>query len=447
MELTAQQVAELLSQREALLSECDEYLAARNYAFCVDAWVEAKTLNVPLSLRHPNTQIIEIFNADWSDPDTLTNHILPYLENLCEYWENVHRAHEAALTIFRAAAHGGPGFCLYLRSFSHVMQTAVDAPEGRAVAYLNTEALDRNVAHALAAEATTLNPVSCLHPDDMALLEGRWLLPSFRVHDHDWKPAVSDAIASSKVIVFYLGAQSRGAEFELEEIRRTGLMGRTVLVYESEDNLSDDVAEFAGTFALPEFVGAGDDPLGTRLTKKAKKRLAQLARDRYEPPRPPASLSKLPCNVVDPRVPIKLPANIDPKKTFCITPDNLTAFAWYIVGLPAAMLCWNRIDRRLYEEKCGPDIDELNELLRNVTMACLGATSLGLTASMSGAIGLRVITANLVQVPKPRKRAQRKKAFLRVLDIADRFDDLTSNRFWHARNDQWRSAILEDVYT
>jgi hypothetical protein len=446
MSLTAQQVAQVLKQREALLSECDEFLAARDYVFCVDAWVQADKLDVPLSLHHFNTQIIEIFNADWSDADTLTNAVLLYLENLCEYWENVHRAHQGALACFRAAAAGGPGYCLYLRSFAHVFLTDVDTPEGRAVAYLNTEGLDRNVAHALAAEAA-LNPISCLHPDDMALLEGQWLLPSFRVHNHDWRAALTEAIGSAKALVFYLGETSRGTAFEIEEIRRAGLRHRTILVYEGEQHLIDDSKEFAGAFALTEFVAAGDDPLGTRLKKRAKQRLAQLMGDDYEPPAPSESLCNLPCNVVDPGVPINLPANIDPAKTFCITPDNLTAFAWYMTGLPDAMLGWNTISRRLYEDKRGPDRDEFNNLQRDTIMACLGAASLGLTASMSGAIGLRAIVANLVQVPDPKKRALRKNAFLRVLDIADRFDDLTSTRSWRARNDKWRSAIRENVYT
>ena len=447
MPLTARQVAQALKEREALLSGCDEFLALRDYAFCVDAHVRAETLNVPLSLRHPNTQIIEVFNADWSDPGSLINEVLPYLDNLCEYWENVHHAHQEALACFRRAAAGGPGYCLYLRSFTHVFQIDVDTPVGRAVGYLNNQGLDRNVAHSLSAEASTFNTVSCLHPDDMALLEGRWLLPSFRVHNHDWKPALSDAIGSSKVLVFYLGASSDGTAFELEEIRRARLRHRTILVHEREQALPRDAAEFAGSFSLTEFVASGADPLETRLKKRAKQQLAQMMSDDYSPPVPSERLCDLPCNVVDPGVPIDLPANIDPSKTFFITPDNLTAFAWYVVGLPDAMLGWNAVSRRLYEEKRGPDLAELNDLQRNVIMACLGASSLGLTASMSLAIGLRVIVANLVQVSTPARKVKRKAAYLRILDLADRFDDLTSSRAWRARNEEWRSSIKEDVFT
>src|SRR5512134_336468 len=167
MGLTARQVLEELNENQELLAECDEFLAERGYAFCVDGGAEAGRLNVPRSLRNYNTQIIEIFNSNWADPETLANQVLPYLENLCTYWENVHHAHQLALTRFREAASGGPGYCLYLRSFAHVFQTEVDEAEGRAVAYLNTQGLDRNVAHALASEGEALPSVTCHHADDM----------------------------------------------------------------------------------------------------------------------------------------------------------------------------------------------------------------------------------------------------------------------------------------
>jgi hypothetical protein len=141
-----------------------------------------------------------------------------------------------------------------------------------------------------------------------------------------------------------------------------------------------------------------------------------------------------------------LPKHIDPAKTLCITPGNLTAFAWYLIGFPEAIRLWNEIDHQLYTEQRAPDLDKLNELLRNLIMANIGATVLGLTASISGTIGLRVIAANLVQTPNPAQYAQRKADFLRGLDIADRFDDLTVRRFWHERNNIWRTAILGDNY-
>lgn len=446
MQKTAMEVVDLLRQREAFLSECEEYLAEREYVICVDAWVKTGELKVPLCLQHYNTQIIETFNSDWHDPDALTKTILPYLENICEYWENVHHAHQTALDIFHSAADEGKGYCLYLRSFAHVFLTDINMPMGRAVMYQNTESLDRNVAHALLT-ADTLNSVSCLHPDDMALLEGKWLLPAFRVHDHDWKVVLSEAISVSKLMVFYLGDSSDGAEFELEEIRRARLEHRTIIVYEKKDNIPDDVAKFAEAFSISEFVMADNDPLRARLTSKAKMRLSQLASDGYKPPQPADWLCELPCNVVDPKVPIDLPSDIDPANTFCLTPENLTAFTWYMVGLPDAMLCWNKINRKLYYEKRAPEIADVNELLSNVIMACLGSASLGLTSSLSAAIGLRVIAANLIQVPETRLRMQRKKELLRALDIGDRLDNLTSKHRWRLQNNEWREIIRDEHFS
>jgi hypothetical protein len=103
--------------------------------------------------------------------------------------------------------------------------SAAQPKEDRAVAYLTDSALDRNIEHALSEAAERLTPVTVFHPDDFALLEGRLLLPSIRVHDHDWKPVLADAIAGSKVLVFYLGSSSDGAKYEIERSNVTDWRG------------------------------------------------------------------------------------------------------------------------------------------------------------------------------------------------------------------------------
>ena len=138
-------------------------------------------LDLPRSLQTFNTQVVEILNADWGNPTTLAS-IGPHLENLCEFWENIHQAHAAAMNIFEAAQTRSAPYCLYLRSFSRVSDVEVAVPQGRAVGYVNDQRLDRNIARALADRASILNPVTCLHTDDLGLLAGEWILPSFRVH-------------------------------------------------------------------------------------------------------------------------------------------------------------------------------------------------------------------------------------------------------------------------
>jgi len=59
MEITASQIARMLTEREALLSQCDELLAARDCAFCVDASAVAGELQVPRCLQRYDTQIID----------------------------------------------------------------------------------------------------------------------------------------------------------------------------------------------------------------------------------------------------------------------------------------------------------------------------------------------------------------------------------------------------
>ena len=113
-----------------------------------------------------------------------------------------------------------------------------------------------------------------------------------------------------------------------------------------------------------------------------------------------------------------------------ITRSNLTAFGWFVSGLPDALLQWNSIDRLLYQQKRAPTIAAMNQLLGSLSRGCLGAASLGLTASLGGLIGLHAIVAHLVVVPDPVKGRARNDNLLRILKIANRFDALTDRHDW-----------------
>lgn len=319
----------------------------------------------------------------------------------------------------------------------------LDERIGRAVAYINTEALDRNVGMALADSADLLAPVTCQHPDDMALLEGRWRVPAFRVHDHTWQPVVQGAIRAATCIVFYLDEATPGASFELDTIRGRNLNARTLIVHTDRASLPGDAESFAATFRVSEFLTLSKDLMQARLRPPAHKCLEGLMRDDFRPKPVDKALLSVPCNVVDPKVPERFAGKYDPFRTFCITPSNLTAFGWFVSGLPDALVQWNDIDRLLYQQKRAPTIAAMNQLLESLFRGGLGAASLGLTASLGGLIGLRAIVAHLVVVPDPAKSRARNDNLLRVLEIANRFDALTDRHDWRKYNDEWRKAIVE----
>lgn len=444
---TVQELQSVYSQRGDFLTGAEEALADREIVLCIGDDTIPDRFDLPRSLRHANTKVIEIFNSVWSDPDVLANTVLPYLGEMCEFWENVTHAHEAALRVFADAEKSGNGYCLYLRSFSKVATPLVETQEGDAVAYFNDERLDRNFARALAEHAATLNPVVCLHTDDMAFLEGKWRVPAFRVHTNNWRRVLRDAIASAKLIVFYLADASGGVDFELDEIERLGLAARTVLVHDRDDfALPTRRRGFAAVIPLSQFLTPGVDE-AVRMTKPALQRLTALACDAYRPPIPAPSLARLPFSLVDPGGPEELPDGLDPERSLVITEENATAFAWYVSAFPAAIETWNHIARGLYREKRAPTRDVLDSLQRHLIQASLGASALGFTASLSALIGFRTIFANLVQIPDVEVRAQRKANLLKLLELADRFDDLTQRKIWRAQNDKWRETILEDAFS
>lgn len=442
MTTSALQVLQLFQERASFLEKCEEQLAEREYVICVDADEPVGALTIPLCLRHANTEIGEIFKPNWSAPRELSV-VVARLDELCTYWENVYAAHAAA----RERLSGPQDYCLYLRSFSSVTQSLLDEEVGRAVLYANTEALDRNVAMALGNASDVLAPVTCQHPDDMALLEGRWRVPAFRVHDHTWQPVVRGAIRSAKCIVFYLDEATPGASFELETIRSLGLESRTVLVHTPRAAVPDDAATFAATFGVQEFLTLSKDLMDARLKAPARRRLEGLMRDGFRPESVDDLLTSIPCEVVDPKVPPHLAGQFAPSRAFPVTPSNLTAFGWYVSGLPDALLQWNAINRLLYEEKRAPTIAAMNELLVSLFRGALGAAALGLTASLGGLIGLRAIVAHLVVSPDAASMPARNDDLLRVIEIANRFDDLTSAHYWRRYNDEWRDGIVEGRFS
>lgn len=445
MAKSAFEIIQFFQQQMAFFDKWEEHFADCDFAFCVDANEQADELIIPQCLRHNNTELPEIFKPNWSDPDALETVVIR-LDDLCSYWENVYEAHSAACAGFGQALRHERDYCLYLRSFSSVMVNVLDEPVGRAVAYFNNENLDRNVAMALANAKELINPITCQHLDDMSLLEGKWRIPAFRVHDHTWKAIVRSAIQGAKCIVFYLDESTHSIAFELDLIRARNLTARTILVHTDKAPLPPDAKSFAGAFRISDFLTLSKDLMKAQLKESAYKCLKKLMLDGFRSAIIDETLFSIPCNLVDPKVPehsLNRMDKYDPFQTFFVTPSNLAAFDWFLSGLPDAMQQWNEIDRMLYRDKKAPSIQAFNQLLGSLFRGQVGAASLGLTSSLGGLIGLRAIVSHLVVVPDKKKSRARNDNLLRVIEIANRFDNLTHRHDWRKYNDEWRNAILE----
>lgn len=442
---SALEIVQFFQQQIPFFEKWEEHFATSDYAICADADEQTDELIIPQCLRHSNTELPEIFKPNWSDPEALET-VVVRLDDLCSYWENVYGAHAAACAGFGQALRRERDYCLYLRSFSSVAMNVLDEPVGRAVAYFNNENLDRNLVMALANAKEFLNPVTCQHLDDMSLLEGKWRIPAFRVHDHTWKQVVEGAVEGAKCFVFYLDDSTPSVAFELDLIRARNLNARTILVHTDKAPLPPDAGSFAAAFRVTDFITLSEDLMHAQLKDNAVTCLRKLMNDQFRPATVDETLLSIPCNLVDPKVPVRFMdkmGNFNPFQTFFVTPSNLTAFDWFLTGLPSAMQQWNEIDRMLFKDKQAPGIAQVNQLLQSLFLGQVGAASLGLTASLSGLIGLRAIVAHLVVVPDQAKGRARNNNLLQVIAIANRFDDLTQRHDWRKYNDEWRNAITE----
>jgi hypothetical protein len=282
----------------------------------------------------------------------------------------------------------------------------------------------------------------------LALLEGRWFLPAFRVHDHTWKNVVRAAIHGSAVIVFYIGDESEGVRFELDEIVSAGLASRTLLlIVDKPASAAGDYDDFAAVLPLSKVLKLSGKKDEFRLSNEVLSIIRGLWRNSHRPPRTPPWLTDLPCGIVDPKVAEETAARYDLAHSFFVTPSNITALFWYANGFPEAYETWNRIAGGLSREKRAPSRTDVDTLQRALIMASTGAASLGLVESLACLTALRTVFAGIIVEPDPRRRASRKKHFLQLFDIADRFDALATRHFWRPQIAKWREAIVEDAFS
>jgi len=447
MSATTTELAHLLQRHGQFLTTADEALDARQFHLLYGVSTIPDRVDLPPALQTTETKVIECFNADWSSLEELDGPVVAYLNALCQFFTNIYAAHAAAVHVFRRASEAHQPYTLYLRSFSQVTREMFSGAQGRVVAWFNDERLDRNVAVALSGHREELHPVACAHTDDLSLTAGRWTLPAFRVHDHTWKPVVRAAIESSKLIVFYVGDAGEGIRFELDAIEEARLSSRTVLL--TADARAANKKAYPGYAAVLPVTSAvvqEGNRRAYRLSDEILTPLRKLARDPHRPSPVDPSLTSLPCEVVDPNAPEELASRYDLDHSYFVTPTNITALYWYTSGFPASFEMWNRIARGLFREQRPPSRSDLDMMQRSLIQGSIGAAALGLTASLSCLVALRTVFAALVLEPNAARAVKRKKRFLELLDIADRFDALTVRHFWRPQIEKWREAIKEDAF-
>lgn len=434
----------IMQQRLPFLQETEESLKGRVPVICADLSNVGSEITTPTSLQHVGEQMVEITKGDWTTAKGLRSPIIPYLTELVELWETIFERHRAAGAIF-AGASNRP-YCLVLRSFKTVTNP-IEVPGARVVMFVNEPGLDANLAATLAAEAEWLNPVSCLHTDDMQLLDKSGaLMPAFRVQSSNWQEILSDVIAGSGLIIFYLDGDSPGVKFEIDRISEYGLEPQTIIVYRG-DRVPASVQSdrYAGIILLEEFLDVVKDKTGPgKLSKQSKRLLKKLISSATGQSAVSSRLLRMPCQIVDPGCPDDID-QIDPETSYFVTESNAAAFVSYVLNLPDSFLRWNAISQDMRLRGIQPSVDEFNALYLSLRMAFISAACLGFTSSISCTIGLLSKVTSMVK-HEPAENQERVELYMQILDIARRFDALTEQHGWSDKIEAFRDSILEDPF-
>jgi len=432
-----------LQKRLPFLQSIEEQLADRVPVLCTDLLEVGREITTPLSLQHVGEHIIEIAKSDWMTVKGL-DRVFAYLNELAELWETIFQRHREAIEVFEAANQRP--YCLFLRSFASVTNP-IEVSGGRAVMYMNEPELDANFADTLMGEADWLNPVSCLHTDDMQLLiRLGHSLPAFRVQTVNWQGILSDAIASSGLIIFYLDGVSPGVNFEIDCIRKYGMESQTLLIYRCEHAPDiGNVDDFASVMSIGEFIEKNDGKIGPgTLSRKAADLLRGLVSTATTKKASTQRLLTMPCEIVDPGMPLGF-SHVDEMTSYFITEINSAAFLNYVQSLPDSFLQWNTISQDIRLHGIQPNLDDYNSLYRSLRMAFVASTCLGFTASIACTVGLLAKVTSIAK-PNQAENQARIKRYMQILDIAQRFNAQTKNRAWAEKIEAFRESILEDPF-
>jgi hypothetical protein len=322
-----------------------------------------------------------------------------------------------------------------------------EIPGARAAMYINEPELDANFAGALMAKADWLNPVSCMHTDDMQLLiRSHHAMPAFRVRTVNWQGILSDVIASSGLIILYVSGESPGVNFEIDRIRENGLGPQTVVLYRGEqDSRFGDAVNYAAVMHVSQFLEKSDGKTGPgTLSKSADALLRGLASSAITRTTPTQRLLKMPCEVVDSGVLTGFD-RADTATSYFVTVNNADAFVNYVQHLPDSFVRWNAISQDIRLRGIQPDLDSYNELYRSLRMAFVASTCLGFTGSIACTVGLLAKVTSMAKPNKAENQA-RVERYMQILDIAQRFNALTRERKWGGKIEAYRQSILEDPF-
>ena len=433
----------VLRETWPLLERFEESLRGRSPVLLADPTRVGETLVTPLSLQHVGEHITEVAKAAWTDPAVLGGTVVGYLDELVSFWETVYGRHARAAEVF-AAAPSSP-YCLLLRSFSGVGR-GIEVPGARAMLYLNDAELDANFTATLAA-AGWLNPVTCLHTDDMQLLvRAGPSVPAFRVQTSNWRGVLDDAIASSGSVLLYVDGDSPGVAFELDRIRAHGQESRCVVVHRAPaPPAMTKGRSYVDVLPSKQFLDTKEGETGPgKLSDRARAVLRRLADAATTRAAPSERLRTLRCEIVDTGAP-EQPDGIDPARSYFITERNAGAFVHYVQSLPESLTRWNAISQDIRLRGIQPSTEAYNALYHSVRMAFASAACLGLTASVALTLGLATKVASMAKTTKAENR-ERVRQCMRVLDIAKRFDALTERHEWGEKIEAYRQSILEDPF-
>jgi hypothetical protein len=438
-------VDQLLQKHLRLLQGVEESIRGRELVVCTDLTQIGRELTKPRSLQHIDHYLDTVITANWSDPAVLKNSVLPYLREVCEFFEAVIGGHRRAQEIFSAAPD--EGYCLYLRSFSRVT-TGVEAAGSRVVLFQNDAELDANFAMALAQHSDWLNPVTCLHTDDMNLLLGRaGSIPGFRVHMHNWQGLLADAIAGSRAIVFYIDDDSPGVEFELDCILQRDLASRTAVVHRGGTPDFTKRSKFAAVMPISSCLTAS--PTGTgpgKLSQSILRVLHRLSEDGIRTPAVSGALRELPCAIVDPMLPAGVTESFNAETSYFVTATTAPAFKWYLENLPDSLERWNGVSQDMRLRGIQPTAERFNQLFKGLRMALAGALCLGFCASTAAMLGLLAKVASMAKTRDPEANREHRVLTLEVTTIADRFNALSERGEWGEKIAAFRGSILEDPF-
>ena len=261
----------------------------------------------PESIRAVSPHLSYFIGDEIGQPTQFNANFPVLIQQVIDFYRTIHAMHGRALEVLGENREHGRQFCLYLRSFAAGgARFPVESHEAGSTQRMGWTGLDEHIRKFVSEVLEDTMPVvSCLNTLDIRTLSLARKQPTppavVRLLSHNWIRTISALIDRAQCVVMLFsaadGKNSEGLQVERIAVANLGQAQRTISIFASEDNETQDEASdrIHRIFSWPAWI----EPEEASQAREFAQLLRALASDGYRRTALLPATEDPPCFVVD----------------------------------------------------------------------------------------------------------------------------------------------------